>query len=324
MTEAFYTLDRPTTLGEGPIYRNSDKTLHYVDCLHAPYQLHILQLDEDGNAKYPVYDFHSASRENTNKSKKGLRVVETNESVTVMCFRKNVEKSYICLYYAGIAFLDEETGKLDILKEIIPQNERHIRRFNDGGVDPKGRFWGAEIDVAGLKMGAGNIPDDYKPIGRLWRYDPDGSLHEMDEGLVCGNGIAWTPDGKRMFVNDSAGQRIWRYDFDLETGNISNKTCVREYFGTECEPDGMVCDVEGNLWIAMFGGYGVFVVDQDGNDVKEVPLACRNVACTTWGGPNSDIIYVATAYNSNDPDQGGHLFKFPAGIKGVGKYEFAG
>ena len=42
--------------------------------------------------------------------------------------------------------MDEETGKLQIVKEIIPQSERLERRFNDGGVDAKGRFWLAEID----------------------------------------------------------------------------------------------------------------------------------------------------------------------------------
>jgi sugar lactone lactonase YvrE len=31
---------------------------------------------------------------------------------------------------------------------------------------------------------------------RLWRYDPDGSLHEMASGFVCGNGVDWSPDNK--------------------------------------------------------------------------------------------------------------------------------
>jgi len=45
-------------------------------------------------------------------------------------------------------------------------------------------------------MGPGNVPPDYKPKGRLWRYHPDGSLHQMESGVICGNGIGWSPDDK--------------------------------------------------------------------------------------------------------------------------------
>lgn len=45
-------------------------------------------------------------------------------------------------------------------------------------------------------MGPGNIPSTYEPKGRLWRYDPDGSLYQMDSGVICGNGIGWSPNNK--------------------------------------------------------------------------------------------------------------------------------
>jgi sugar lactone lactonase YvrE len=45
-------------------------------------------------------------------------------------------------------------------------------------------------------MGPNNIPSDYKPKGRLWRYDPDGTLHQMETGVICGNGVGWSPDNK--------------------------------------------------------------------------------------------------------------------------------
>lgn len=167
-------------LGEAPIYRAEDSTLHYVDCLKEPAELHILKLDPT-----------------TGEAQDGQpRIIQLEESVTVQFFREN-KPGYICAYFAGVAFLDEETGKLEILKEIIPQDERSIRRFNDGGVDVMGRFWLAEIDRKALSLGMGRLPQDYgEPLGRLWRYDPDGSLHLMEKGLVCGNGLAWSPDNK--------------------------------------------------------------------------------------------------------------------------------
>ena len=96
-----------------------------------------------------------------------------------------------------MAFLDEATGKLEVVKEIIPTDQRDALRFNDGGVDCKGRFWLAEIDKKAMGYGPGKLPKEFgAPKGRLWRYDPDGSLHKMADGLICGNGLAWSPDFK--------------------------------------------------------------------------------------------------------------------------------
>ena len=116
-------------LGEAPIYRSSDSTLHWLDVLKEPSELHILKIDPESG------DPIGSAR---------VRILE--DSVSVVCFRQNVKGGYICAYYGGVAFLDEVTGKLEVVKEIIPPEERGNKRFNDGGVDAKGRFWLAEID----------------------------------------------------------------------------------------------------------------------------------------------------------------------------------
>lgn len=328
--DAFYVLDRPCVLGEGPIYRASDSTLHYVDCIHDPPQLHILSVDpETGEAVEAGAKLAESSVAKTNRSKPGLRVLDLEDSVTVMAFRKDVPGSYICLYYQGFAFMDEQTGRLEVLKEIIPKEERHVRRFNDGGVDPAGRFWGAEIDVKGLSHGRNNLPADHgRPCGRLWRYDPDGTVKQMADGLVCGNGIGWSPDKKTMYLHDSCAQYIYAYDYDNESGDISNARVLRCFIDTPHEPDGMVVDSEGNIWVAMFGGHCVMVLDPQGNTIKTIKAPARNMACTTWGGKNHNIIYAVSAYDktpNRDPsDQGGHLFKYHVDAQGQPKYDFAG
>lgn len=173
-------------LGESPIYRASDCTLHWVDCLITPPELHILHLDP-------------TTHQPLGPSKR----IPLSDSVSVLFFRQSHPKSYICAYYQGIAFLDEDTGKLEVVKEIIPAQERGLRRFNDGGVDAKGRLWLAEIDVRAAAAVDAVASDEGKervleelgePVGRLWRYDPDGTLHLMDRGVICGNGVGWSPD----------------------------------------------------------------------------------------------------------------------------------
>lgn len=168
-------------LGEAPIYRASDSTLHWVDCLKEPAELHILKVDADTGAP----------------QESEARILPLADSVTVAFFRKDKPGSYIGAYYQGVCFIDEATGKLDVVKEIIPTDQRESLRFNDGGIDAKGRFWLAEIDKKAMAYGPNKLPESYgEPKGRLWRYDPDGSLHLMETGVICGNGLAWSPDNK--------------------------------------------------------------------------------------------------------------------------------
>ncbi|OCF74159.1 hypothetical protein I204_04529 [Kwoniella mangroviensis CBS 8886] len=303
-------LKTPMVLGEAPIYRAEDSTLHYVDCLKEPAELHILKLD-------PTTGELSASAQDGQP-----RILQLEESVTVQFFREK-KPGYICAYFAGVAFLDEETGKLEIHKEIIPQDERSIRRFNDGGVDVMGRFWLAEIDRKALSLGMGRLTQDYgEPLGRLWRYDPDGSLHLMEKGLVCGNGLAWSPDNKTsewcFAIQGWAleGQFSGRKRLFIDRRNLGG------------EPDAMVVSVEGDLYIAMWASSRVMVYSSEGKHLKDIKFTARNMACTSWGGPNHDTLYIASATdkrpNKNSEDDGGHLFKYNVGVKGVPKYKFKG
>jgi sugar lactone lactonase YvrE len=178
------------TLGEGPVYRASDSTLHWFDCLSSPCELYILPTD-------PI----------TGLATSEARVVPLADSITVAAFRKD-KPGYIGAYYQGVCFL-EESGEFKVVCEIIPTVERGIRRFNDGGVDAAGRFWLAEIDVKAMQYAPGQVPGEYgTPVGRLWRYDPDGRLHLMiSEGILCGNGVSWSPDNRTSESEDKMLRR---------------------------------------------------------------------------------------------------------------------
>lgn len=230
-------------LGEGPIYRASDSTLHWFDVLSSPSELYILPTD-------PA----------TGLPTDAARIHQLEDSISVAAFRKNKPGSYIAAYHQGICFLDEATGAIEVVKEIIPTGERAQRRFNDGGVDARGRFWLAEIDVLATAFPPGQIPEEYGvPRGRMWRFDPDGSLHCMlENGIVCGNGVKWSNDNKtsefvgeraseradkvQVYLNDSVGMKITSFDFDLETGSISNQRTLVDFRDAGGEPDGMVVE----------------------------------------------------------------------------------
>jgi len=60
--------------------------------------------------------------------------------------------------------------------------------------------------------------------GVVFRLDPDLSLHRMIENTIIPNGIGWSNDNKTLFLTDSPTKNLYAYDYDIETGNISNKS----------------------------------------------------------------------------------------------------
>ncbi|KAJ5125128.1 Anterior fat body protein [Penicillium atrosanguineum] len=271
-------------LGEAPIFRANDSTLHWVDCLSEPSRLYILKIDDSGDAIGEA------------------RVLDLEDSVTVVFFRKG-KPGYIAAYYQGVCFIDELTGKMDIVKEDHPNKSTRRVAIQ--------RCYGT-------------------PRGRLWRFDPDGSLHlVIEKGVVCGNGLGWSPDNKTMYFHDSVAMVVWAYDFDLESGDISNKRLLIDRRSSFGEPDGMVVDTNGNLWIAMFDSNRVMVFSPEARHLKDIIFSARNPACTTWGGKNFDIIYMASGKdrrpNPDPQDEGGHMFRYkPTDAHGKPKHEFAG
>lgn len=90
----------------------------------------------------------------------------------------------------------------------------------------------------------------------------------------------------------------------------------------------LILSVKGNLWIAMWGTSCAMCYATDGTHVKDIRFSAKNMACTAWGGPNNDTLYIASATDKKatpgDRDDGGHLFKYHVGVKGLPKFEFKG
>jgi sugar lactone lactonase YvrE len=66
-----------------------------------------------------------------------------------------------------------------------------------------------------------------------------------------------------------------------------------------------------------------------GRHLKDITFPARNPACTTWGGKDGNILFIASGKDRSPKakadDEGGHMFLYRAeGTKGVPKYEFAG
>lgn len=162
-----------------------------------------------------------------------------------------------------------------------PERQRSGVRMNDGGVDVHGRVWGGAMRM------------DMRPgTGRVHRLEPDGTSTCVVEGITIPNGPAFTPDGRVMYLADSAAGVVYRHELSAD-GDLAG----RELFATwsEGSPDGMALDAEGGLWIAIWGQGRVERRDRDGRLTMTVALPARQPSCPALGGPDGCELLITTA-----------------------------
>lgn len=179
-----------------------------------------------------------------------------------------------------LAFLDTQTGSIENLCRFeFPHPDT---RLNDGKCDPQGRFWIGSISEAPGQAA-------------LYRYDPDGSLHEMETGLTISNGLGWSPDGATFYLTDSPQRKIFAYDFEGETGSIGNRRVLIDLGDEAVEPDGLTIDQQGNLWSALWDGWCVVQFTSTGKEIQRVKLPVQCPTCPTFGGKDLTELYITSA-----------------------------
>ncbi|MCW0424254.1 SMP-30/gluconolactonase/LRE family protein [Xanthomonas sacchari] len=124
-------------------------------------------------------------------------------------------------------------------------------------------------------------PDWKHDGGQLWRIDRDRSAHLIETGMGTTNGIEVSPDGKRLYVNESVQRRIWVYDRAAD-GAVSNKRLFASF--ADAGLDGMRCDIDGNLYVARYDAGKVIVLAPDGTLLHEVATKGRKPTNLAFGG----------------------------------------
>ncbi len=182
-------------------------------------------------------------------------------------------------------------GNLELLVN-YPENEPTGNRFNDGKCDPAGRLWVGTMSKQETK-GAGNL------------YCFDGKELILKQPLVSiSNGIVWTKDKKTMYYIDTPEQVVFAYDFDNETGNITNRRTAFKIPDNNGFPDGMTIDNEGNLWIAHWNGAAVICYDPlTGKELHKIEVPALNVTSCTFGGKDLNTLYITSAKQGMTEEQ---------------------
>ena len=165
-----------------------------------------------------------------------------------------------------------------------PDPDQADTRLNDGKVDREGRFWCGTMNI-----------DFAAPNAALYRLDPDLSCRRIDDGFTVSNGIAFSPDGRRMYFSDSRVDRSYQYDLEPGSGAVSNRRAFVDTTAYEGRIDGATVDAGGDYWGALFQGGAVARFSPDGalRQKIDLPVSCPTMC--NFGGPGLDILYVTSA-----------------------------
>lgn len=115
--------------------------------------------------------------------------------------------------------------------------------------------------------------------GKIWKVTKENGFELMEDNMGTANGIEVSPDGKKLYVNESVQRKIWVYDI-LNNGFVENKQEFISFddFGM----DGMRFDGSGNLYVCRYGKGTVVVLSSSGELVREIVLIGKNPSNITF------------------------------------------
>lgn len=274
-------------LGEGPSYDPATDTVYWFNIVDA--ELHELQLST------------------------GRKVVHALPAMSSV-LAKIDDKRQAVVSEHGIYIRDRETGSMELVLEI--EADMPHMRSNDGRVHPSGALWFGTMTKTGEgRMGAGSI---YHVAGR--------KVTKLYSGISIPNGICFSPDGATGYFVDTIENIIKSVALDPKTGLPAGQPRVfsdeRQSGG---DADGAVCDADGNVWSAHWGGGSVHQFDPSGKKLAIYKLPTSQTSCPAFIGPNAERMLVTTAAEGMDdatraaqPQAG---FTFDLGIKVHGRFE---
>lgn len=223
---------------------------------------------------------------------------------------------FIVAHEDGFGFLDRAGAFTPITNPLRRDVEE---RMNDGKCDSRGRFW------------AGTISRDRQVSdASLYCLDVDQSVTTALTGVTLSNGIAWSPDDFLMYYIDTPSRQVRVFDFDIASGALSDGRPFVDIPPEAGLPDGMATDVEGCVWVALWGGAAIRRYTPDGvlDRVYEFPVCL--ITSLAFGGEDLGDLYVTSAARrlsaesrSNEP-AAGRLFRLRPGVTGVPTRAYGG
>lgn len=122
----------------------------------------------------------------------------------------------------------------------------------------------------------------------VYRVSPDGSGIAVVAADCTPNGLAFSPDEKRLYVADTEENQVRVYDVDPDCG-LSGGRVFAQMSGSPLAPDGIKVDRDGHVFVT--GAGGVWVFDPGGARLGIIPVP-ELPANLAWGGPDWSTLFI--------------------------------
>lgn len=277
-------LDSRCTLGEGPIWDAKCQTLYWVD-------------------------IEGKKLHNYNPKRKNHQMWELASMAGAAVLK--ADGNLLLALEEGLSTFDVQSGNITSHK--VLKNTNPKMRYNDGKVGPNGHFY------------IGSMHKEFEPgSGNLYRISSNLETDTQVPNTTISNGMAWTKDQKTFYFSDTEEYRIYRFDFDMASGNLHNRTIAFEVPKEMGGADGMCIDEEDMLWIAHWGGNCIRRWNpKDGEVLEEIEVDAPQVTSCCFGGKNLDTLFITTARSGMTVEEldkypkSGGLFTFRTKVKGT-------
>jgi len=175
----------------------------------------------------------------------------------------------------------QENGKYKVLADSY--EGKRFNSPNDIVLGPDGAFYFTDPTL--------DLPKGEKqeiPYQGVYRLDSRGRVRLLTRDLAQPNGLAFSPDGKRLYIDDTSKREIRVYDVSHDS-ELRNGRLLGKEEGRGGVPDGMRVDTDGNVYVT--GPGGIWVWDPDGNHLGTI-LMPESPANFNWGDAGYQTLYI--------------------------------
>lgn len=185
-------------------------------------------------------------------------------------------------------------------------------RFNDGRCDRQGRLRAGTM-VMDMSLA--------RAAGSLYALD-DAQLRPLQGGFITPNGMAFSPDGRTMYLSDSHPnvQTVWVCDYDTATGTPHHPRVLIDFKPLPGRPDGAAVDADGGYWICGNDAGLVHRFTPEGRLDRSLAVPVKKPAMCAFGGAGLDTLFVTSIRPGGDlADQplAGGVFALRPGVRGL-------
>lgn len=284
-------LDAHAEVAEGPVWDGSRNELIWVDI-----------------PRHLVHRFHPATGR--------CASLDVGQPVGAVALRDAASGGLVLALRDGFGLLDDDTGPVRLVGEVERDNASN--RMNDGKCDRSGRFWAGTMALD-MRVGAGT----------LYRLETDFEVVPVLADVSVPNGLAWAADERTMYFIDSVTNGVDILDYSPQSGAVTNRRRLIDIAAEIGLPDGMTIDIDGFLWIALWGGGAVRRYSPEGALDSVVQLPATQVTSCTFGGEQLDELYITSAAAGLSDEErarqphAGAIFRVRPGVRGLPPQRFA-